>query len=698
VRAVASASRWLLFLGAGASKGPPTHLPDFAELSAGVLGAIGWRRREDSWHHQWYPSFPAPDIPAEVLFGTLRRSGVSFTDAVAAELGGVSPNAVHDVAARVLASGGSVWTTNADRGVEAACRDAPLRFGRVLPQRQRRPVSAPLLQPLTSAGASSLVKFHGSVEDPRTLAFTDTELLAPLPADAVRHLAASAEGATVVMFGYAGVDADLFEVLERTFAAAAEVVWFEPSAAGHERIQQAFPRSPITFLPLPPAGGNDREAVRATAERFLAFAAHAGVAPDPALARELVSGPRDEYKPSISIREPPAIAHARLVERFGAWGDGDRALKTARVRDALHVRIRTLGPHLVWTANVSLYRGGAVSKLVSWFAAHRDALARVRPLRLRSYLITRASALRLQERRWKRVEEFAAWAVEHRGAPTDRYYMAHAYRYAMRVGEAREQADRAAEGLSAAGDPERHAGAVLEQGCAAIYQGRFADARRYAFELRERTGRYAIPRWRGWGAWLDGIALCYEENPDAALYALDDADKRFRAEERAGPIADVQTARLLAERVKLALGRPANPSCEFADAEDLGGRYRDDRALLLADVHLGRNDIDAAERLLRDIATCPSCPVAIVWTEFGLAEVGRRRGEADAAERFARIAELADGVDAHWLCAQAAIALALCGDHRARAIWRSLPAEFRGDRDAPPAGLGNPRVLWMMTT
>lgn len=66
----------------------------------------------------------------------------------------------------------------------------------------------------------------------------------------------SATGTTVVSFGCAGADADLFEVLERTFEAAAEVVWFEPSAAGHERIKQAFPRSPIRFLPPPPTGGN----------------------------------------------------------------------------------------------------------------------------------------------------------------------------------------------------------------------------------------------------------------------------------------------------------------------------------------------------------------------------------------------------------------------------------------------------------
>jgi hypothetical protein len=41
---------WLLFLGAGASVAAPACLPDFALLSEGVLGALGWT---------WKPS---PDL------------------------------------------------------------------------------------------------------------------------------------------------------------------------------------------------------------------------------------------------------------------------------------------------------------------------------------------------------------------------------------------------------------------------------------------------------------------------------------------------------------------------------------------------------------------------------------------------------------------------------------------------------------
>ncbi len=302
------------------------------------------------------------------------------------------------------------------------------------------------------------------------------------------------------------------------------------------------------------------------------------------------------------------------------------------------------------------------------------------------------------ERNWDRVEEFARWAVEHRGAPTDYYYLAYGFRYAMRVEDARRAADTAEAGLSASGDPERHAGAVLEQGCASIYQGRFTDARRYAFELCQRTGRYAIPRWRAWGLWLDGIALCYERDPDAARDAFDRAMRRFEQEGRPGPIADALTGRLLADRVRLALGREASPSTDLSDAEELGGRYFDDRALVLADVHLARDEADKAERLLRRVADNPSCPVASAWADLGLAELDRLREDARAGDRYAELARFAAERGAYWLGVQAAIGLGLSGDARAASVWGALPAELRCDSQDPPAGLGQPRVLWMMTT
>jgi SIR2-like protein len=691
-------SRWLLFLGAGASMAPPSRLPNFSELFAGVLRSIGWRSVGGRWCRPGYPSFAEPEIPAEVLFGTLRRFGVAFADAVAAALGGSEANAVHDVAARVLACGGAVWTTNIDLGVEAACREPPRRAGRTVPSRRTERVDAGVLAPLSSAGAGTLVKFHGTAEDPRTLAFTDAELLAPLADDAIRHLVGIAAGATVVVFGYRGADADLYRLLEEAFAAAKQILWFEPYCNVRREIEGAFPRSTITFIPPRPGEDGEEEPQRATAKAFFTLATDAAVAPDPVLAEEMLERDRLPLDVRLSIPAPPAIVHARLVERFGEWRADKPALRTARRSDAAHLRVRSLPAHIRWTRSRSLYGDGCVAEVVEWLAKHRCVLDGLRPPAARDYAITGASALRLQQRNWDRVEEFARWAVEHRGAPTDYYYLAYGNRYALRIDEARRAADAAEAGLSASGDPERHAGAVLEQGCASIYQGRFGDARRYAFELRQRTGRYAIPRWRAWGFWLDGIALCYQCDPDAASDAFVCAMRRFEQEGRPGPIADVHTGRVLADRVRLAVGREASPSTDLSDAEELGGRYFDDRALVLADVYLARDEAGEAERLLRRVADKPSCPVASVWADLGLAEVGRLRDDARAGDCFAELARFAAERGAHWLGAQAAIGLGLSGDARAAQIWTALPAELCYDSQDSPAGLGQPRVLWMMTT
>jgi len=336
------ASRWLLFLGAGASMAPPSRLPNFSELFAGVLRSIGWRPVDGRWCRPGYPSFAEPEIPAEVLFGTLRRFGVAFAGEVAAALSGVEANAVHDIAARVLACGGAVWTTNIDLGVEVACREPPRRAGRAVPSRSRQRDGTSVLLPLGSAGPATLVKFHGTAENPSTLAFTDAELLAPLADDAIRHLVGTAAGATVVVFGYRGADADLYRLLEEAFAAANEVLWFEPYCDVRHEIEGAFPRSTITFLPTRPDEDGE-ETRRATAEAFFALAAEAAVAPDPGLAEEMLERDRPPLDVRLSIPPPPAIVHARLVERFGEWRADEPALRTARRSDAVHLRVRSLG-------------------------------------------------------------------------------------------------------------------------------------------------------------------------------------------------------------------------------------------------------------------------------------------------------------------------------------------------------------------
>jgi hypothetical protein len=128
---------WGLFLSLGASIAAPTRLLDFSKLAESALGGIGWRRADREWTHTGHaglPSFTHPgDVAPKVLFGTLREFGIEFVQELAGRLGSGQPNAAHRVAAKVLAAGGLVWTTNVDRAIEGAreCDGfAPPRYGR----------------------------------------------------------------------------------------------------------------------------------------------------------------------------------------------------------------------------------------------------------------------------------------------------------------------------------------------------------------------------------------------------------------------------------------------------------------------------------------------------------------------------------------------------------------------------------------
>ena len=703
---------WLLFLGAGASVGAPSCLPAFPALSAGVLQGMGWQRVEAGdgatrWVHPQYPSFAAPAMAPEVLFGTLQSFQVEFAREVAEVLSGARPNAVHRVAAAVLQQDGCVWTPNVDQAVEAACAD----LGFTPPVAGRAAARAThLLQPLRSAGPGTLVKFHGSVAAPDTLAFTDRELIAPLGDADARHLAELSRGRLVVLYGYAGADADLADLLDMVFREAARIVWFEPFVTRRKDIASAFPDAPLRFQPdvLPTAAGT---AVAATATAFLDLAAGASAEVGARSTGELTAEQGLSGPPHLSLRRPPGITHARLVERFGAPGDEKGALRTARRYDASHLRVDALRGHLRWALGNSLYGGGAAAKIVTGLARHQRLLARLRPVRVRDYVITRRCALLLQQGDWEALGAFADWAVQERrdaaGSPnpSDLYYRAQARRYAFEPDLARQDAENAVSGLANAADPERLAGALYEAGSAALYQGRFADAGRYAFQLRYRRGRYAIPRWQAWGAWIEAITLCHQAKPTEAQKVLEHARERFTAEGRKGALADVRTASLLAARVALALGEPLDRSLLDDDADRLRrGRYRDDLDLLLADIAIAVGDLGQAHQRLGRVVRAPSCPVAERWARLGLAELARLDGQtAAAADTFVDLAADASRRGATWQQAQAVIGLALCQDARAGDAWalvkQALPgaSKAREPADITVGPPDRPRVLWMLT-
>ena len=184
-----------------------------------------------------------------------------------------------------------MWTPNIDNAVERACADLgfePHRTGRPL-RRAGEPARTPSRIPVLG----TYVKFHGTVEAPDTLAFTDRQLIAPLSGPDLDALANLPRGRVVVFYGYAGADADLADLLDRVLADAREVHWFEPNEwADQQRIRGAFPaaRGRIKFVPDWAISGTSDDTTRNMAAAFLE--ANVGARPGPELEPRRPSPPK----------------------------------------------------------------------------------------------------------------------------------------------------------------------------------------------------------------------------------------------------------------------------------------------------------------------------------------------------------------------------------------------------------------------
>jgi hypothetical protein len=647
----------------------------------------------------------------EVLFGTLHQFGVAFADEVCRVFRDAQPNAVHAVAADVLNQGGCVWTPNIDLAVEAACVNLGFK-----PHRTGRPANDPdsPLYPLGDTHAGSYVKFHGTAEAASTLAFTDRQLIAPLPKRTVDALVGLAQGRVVVFYGYAGADADLADLIERVISRAKEVHWFEPSRSSSQLIQQAFPnaRARIGFVPDWTSVATDKS-VGDMAAAFLALARAHGHQPDSDLERQLINGGAFPPDPVLTLASPSGATQARLVERFSAGGptEENAAWSMAWRDDLRHRRYGAFRGHLRHGITYSLYHAGVVAGLVGWLAEHRIVLGGLRPRRVRDYFITRACALLLRGRDWRKLREFTDWAVDYRSGadgaanPSDLYYQAQAYRYSLQPAQARTSADRAIAGLQDVADAERLAGALYEAGEAAIYQADFTAALGYAFQLRYRRGRYAIPRWQAWGAWLETVALAHLGELDRTDEPIEAMTKRFQLEKDTLNIADVRTAELLVARVRLA--QTGSLGLESLDAETDSvrtRRYKDDLDLLRADIAIALDDRVEAQCRLTRVREEGATPISTTLAQLGLAELHRLNNPRDtnAADPFETLANEAHQKRATWIEAQAALGVHLCDESRAAPLWRRLEKSWPQNGGVPLQQLTSitndpPRVLWLLT-
>jgi len=731
----------LLVLGAGASAPAPSALPTFDELATGILEVLGWSiqpacegcEKPEEWVRRRERfgrvglSFPTirpvwREVPPEVVFGSLYRFGVPFKADLCAQFASRSPNLVHRAAANQLALEGPVWTTNVDRLIEDAYASLTVTDTAGDPKRyyRRRDDNTGVVSH-GELNAHCLVKFHGTIDVPESLAFADLELLTPLPESEVGLLESIAEGRHVVVHGYRGRDLDLRGAMRRALAAAEQVTWFEPNPDTRTAIGTAFTGSAIRFLPEDPT--HDEQLWQRTGEAFIEVVEASGLFPDDKGVFNRGDGDfqvlsdmlcnRDLHgwtRPMNTIRlstTPPAIVHARLVERFGAGRDEAKALRHARWEDLCHLRIHALVPHARWAVSRSLYHEGVVATTLRIYLRHPWVLRLPGTGRLTNLAFDKGTALLLAEGDWSSLDWLTELALRSRHAPdgqprpADLYYRSHALRYQLQPMLARQAAKSAETGLEGrrpmAVDAERLAGAVLEQGILDLYQGRFHDARSRAADLQSERGRYAIQRWPAWGYWLDGFALAYLGDLDQSMESFGTA-KAYFSTEIPRAVADCVIGEMFCRRVAVAVDGTPPESGLPPEWEAMSPRQRDDVRLVLADHRLAAGDVETAAEYLGAVLRAPSNEVARWWAELGMAEIRRLRLQQGPG--FSRVRDHAQRVGARWLELQA-----LAGMMRSEELTED-DAIGEIQRDPPQVGpdwhlgdnrSGRPPILWMVT-
>jgi len=151
----------------------------------------------------------------ETLLHAFTTARVPVETLLRAPFLGGEPNAIHFVAAEVLATGGSVWTTNLDVLVERAAEQGDVPYHRIV-----APDHA-----LCTCRRGHLFKLHGSADIGR-FALTSDQVLKRLEDSWRVALSTTCEMNEVAVVGYAGNDIDLRDALDVAFAGSAQTTWF----------------------------------------------------------------------------------------------------------------------------------------------------------------------------------------------------------------------------------------------------------------------------------------------------------------------------------------------------------------------------------------------------------------------------------------------------------------------------------------
>ncbi len=319
----------VLFLGAGASLPAPSNAPLLAE----VRDACAKRAGVDT--ASWSADDPRrkllEHVIPEVFLKAVAEAGYELQAPLARAVTGTpgpsGPNAVHEHAARVVASGGMVWTTNWDCWVETAYE----RLGAA-------PIGAAVYGADPPPTGSGIGKLHGSSDRPDTLRFASPDVILPLDGAWHERLVDSCRGRMLFVVGYGGADVDLYPALCKAIDVASATYWFEGVAGGPPF--ERHPNASYEMWRFRLDGRTDDPHQLAQTGRWLVWCGPGGASPSPSRALlDAFGAPGDvgtvpawsarfaqvDARVSTARRRRRTLAEnlflrAVISERLAAWG------------------------------------------------------------------------------------------------------------------------------------------------------------------------------------------------------------------------------------------------------------------------------------------------------------------------------------------------------------------------------------------
>lgn len=477
---------------------------------------------------------------------------------------------------------------------------------------------------------ANLLKPHGTVGRGQYI-FRSDQVIRPLPRAWADRLAADFTDKNVVVFGYAGWDADTRVALNDAFAAAAGVTWFAIEG-DRDGVLERFPslKTRCEFR-----GGGD---IPTLTPAFLDWADEQGFTDHfPAPLRAMIGVGAESRQPA-PLTGDERLAAALMLERVGEIALTRKALidlfrwppaPPAALLTALK-RIRT----------IDFYNQATWTRPLFALAANQRYAALL-PHKLRAR-IDRAAVTTLSSRLGDhRAAETRARHVAWPDDPAILVAQAKTARFTGRHFEAGTLATRAAETAERRGEIDILAHSIFETAFAATWAGHLNRATVAVDRLRSGVDGLAGTRWIAWGAWQKACLYLYANDPARAVEELTLSESLFRTDHLYSGISAALTVRLTAQR--LGGATETEHSNTARQLERLRGTegwttYTDASVDLeyaeWARNHGMLNDAQSHYESVIDISEDE--PVHLCVALLGLAETARQRGD-DNTEHCRRV-------------------------------------------------------------